>query len=207
MCADAVSGAAGALWDKALPIELRELPADLAAWTSCCPVQGCWRRSQGCGAWSSRRPVRQVIDQGRPTIAMETFVRLMVLKHRYRRGYRALLVVVSGSIHLRRFCRISLAERVIDESTVRKLTRRIGADTVNELTAVLGLVRRLGQPLRVPRRREDRHRRSQNRRDRGYSRFGDAHPRPSPNRESLLPRIRPAHLQRADFEERPLGDG
>ena len=44
---------------------------------------------------------------------------------------------VSDSIHLRRFCRISLSERVPDESTVRKLTRRIGADTVNEMTRVL----------------------------------------------------------------------
>ena len=44
---------------------------------------------------------------------------------------------VSDSIHLRRFCRISLSERVPDESTVRKLTRRIGAETVNELTRVL----------------------------------------------------------------------
>ena len=41
---------------------------------------------------------------------------------------------VSDSIHLRRFCRISLSERVPDESTVRKLTRRIGAETVSELT-------------------------------------------------------------------------
>jgi hypothetical protein len=41
---------------------------------------------------------------------------------------------VSDAIHLRRFCRISLSERVPDESTVRKLTRRIGAETVNELT-------------------------------------------------------------------------
>ena len=44
---------------------------------------------------------------------------------------------VSDSIHLRRFCRISLSERVPDESTVRKLTRRIGAETVNELTRAL----------------------------------------------------------------------
>ena len=44
---------------------------------------------------------------------------------------------VSDSIHLRRFCRISLTERVPDESTVRKLTRRIGAETVNELTRSL----------------------------------------------------------------------
>src|ERR1019366_8872660 len=50
---------------------------------------------------------------------------------------RSLEAEVSDSINLRRFCRISLSERVPDESTVRKLTRRIGADTVNELTRVL----------------------------------------------------------------------
>ena len=47
------------------------------------------------------------------------------------------MVEVSDSIHLRRFCRISLSERVPDDSTVRKLTRRIGPDTVNEITRVL----------------------------------------------------------------------
>ena len=67
---------------------------------------------------------------------METYVRLMVLKTRYRWGYRTLVAEVSDSIHLRRFCRIALSERVPDESTVRKLTRRIGAETVNELTRV-----------------------------------------------------------------------
>ena len=44
---------------------------------------------------------------------------------------------VSDSIHLRRFCRIALTERVPDESTVRKLTRRLGAETVSELTRAL----------------------------------------------------------------------
>jgi transposase, IS5 family len=61
----------------------------------------------------------------------------MVLKARYRWGYRTLVAEVSDSIHLRRFCRISLSERVPDESTVRKLTRRVGAETVNELTRML----------------------------------------------------------------------
>lgn len=44
---------------------------------------------------------------------------------------------VSDSIHLWRFCRISLGEWVPDESTVRKLARRIGAEAVNELTRTL----------------------------------------------------------------------
>src|SRR5437016_12799234 len=80
---------------------------------------------------------RLVLTDGRPTIAMERYVRLMVLKARYRWGYRSLVAEVSDSIHLRRFCRISLSERVPDGSTVRKLTRRIGAETVSELTRAL----------------------------------------------------------------------
>jgi len=68
---------------------------------------------------------------------MQTFVRLMVLKHRYGWGYRTLVAEVSDSLHLRRFCRLGLFERVPDESTVRKLCRRLGPDVVAELTRVL----------------------------------------------------------------------
>lgn len=41
---------------------------------------------------------------------------------------------VSDSIQLRRFCRIGMTDRVPDESTVRKLTRRLGAGMVHEIT-------------------------------------------------------------------------
>jgi IS5 family transposase len=125
------------LWDEALPVEVRELPDDLAALDGLLadpgllgPIVERFRRE-------FRETGRFVLTDGRPTIAMETYIRLMVLKQRYRWGYRSLVAEVSDSIHLRRFCRISLSERVPDESTVRKLTRRIGADTVNELTRVL----------------------------------------------------------------------
>lgn len=125
------------LWDEALPIEVRELPDDLAELDRLLadpamlgPVVERFRREV-------IEDKRAVLTDGRPTIAMETYVRLMVLKQRYRWGYRSLVAEVSDSIHLRRFCRISLAERVPDESTVRKLTRRIGPDTVNEITRVL----------------------------------------------------------------------
>ena len=125
------------LWDDALPIEVRQLPEDLAAldvllsdheflW----PIVERWQQE-------FRETGRLVLTEGRPTIAMETFIRLMVLKQRYRWGYRTLVAEVSDSIHLRRFCRISLSERVPDESTVRKLTRRVGAETVVELTRAL----------------------------------------------------------------------
>ena len=94
------------------------------------PVVERWQRE-------FRRTGRLVLTEGRPTIAMETFIRLMVLKQRYRWGYRRLVAEVSDSIQLRRFCRISLSDRVPDESTVRKLTRRIGSETVSELTSAL----------------------------------------------------------------------
>jgi len=131
------AGQAETLWDEALPIEVRELPEDLAQLDVLlggeefyAPIVEHWRREMV-------ETGRSVLTEGRPTIAIETYVRLMVLKTRYRWGYRTLMAEVSDSIHLRRFCRIALSERVPCESTVRKLTRRIGADTVNELTRVL----------------------------------------------------------------------
>jgi len=125
------------LWDDALPVEVKELPADLAALdVLLCDPELLWPLVE---RWQRefRETGRLVLSDGRPTIALETYVRLMVLKQRYRWGYRTLVAEVSDSIHLRRFCRISLTERVPDESTVRKLTRRIGAETVSELTRAL----------------------------------------------------------------------
>jgi IS5 family transposase len=122
---------------RGVAVEVRELPADLAQLDGLlsdpgllAPIVEHWRREVV-------ETKRAVLTDGRPTIAMETYIRLMVLKQRYRWGYRSLVAEVSDSIHLRRFCRIALSERVPDESTVRKLTRRIGAETINELTRVL----------------------------------------------------------------------
>ncbi len=132
-----LAGQPESLWDEALPVEVRELPEDLAALDRLLADPGLL----GPIVERFRREViedkRLVLTDGRPTIAMETYIRLMVLKARYRWGYRSLVAEVSDSIHLRRFCRIALSERVPDESTVRKLTRRFGAETVNELTRVL----------------------------------------------------------------------
>jgi IS5 family transposase len=131
------AGQAECLWDEALPVEVKELPQDLAALDLLLSDP----RLLGPIVERFRREVlesgRSVLRDGRPTIAMENFIRLMVLKTRYRWGYRTLVAEVSDSIHLRRFCRISLSERVPDESTVRKMTRRIGPETVSELTRTL----------------------------------------------------------------------
>src|SRR5438046_295717 len=44
---------------------------------------------------------------------------------------------VSDSLHLRRFCLSAIDVEVPDESTVRKLTRRLGAETVAELSRLV----------------------------------------------------------------------
>jgi hypothetical protein len=50
---------------------------------------------------------------------------------------------VSDSLHLRRLCLLPLTQRVPDESTVRKLVRRLGPEVVAELSrAVIGKARR-----------------------------------------------------------------
>jgi IS5 family transposase len=104
-----LAGQPECLWEEALPVEVKELPADLAAldvlladhevlW----PLVERWQREV-------RETGRLVLTDGRPTIALESYVRLMVLKARYRWGYRTLVAEVSDSIHLRRFCRIALS--------------------------------------------------------------------------------------------------
>jgi len=123
-------GQVESLWDEVLPGEVRELPEDLAALDVLLrdgrllePIAAGWRRES--------------VAHGRPTISMATYVRLMVIKQRTGWGYETLMREVSDSIHLRRFCLIGWGERVPDESTVRKLTRRLGAAVVNEIARVV----------------------------------------------------------------------
>jgi IS5 family transposase len=116
---------------------VRELPDDLAALDGL--LSGPALLAVFVEHWQREAQLSGVsaADHGRPTIAIETYVRLMVLKHRHGWGYRSLVAEVSDSIYLRRFCRIALTERAPDESTVRKLTRRIGEQTVNDITREL----------------------------------------------------------------------
>jgi transposase, IS5 family len=114
-----VGGQVESLFDEALPVGVRELPEELARLDGLLadrrllgPIERAWERSAR--------------DHGRATIAMATFVRLMVIKQRTGWGYETLVREVSDSLHLRRFCLISLSERVPHESTVRKLVRRLG---------------------------------------------------------------------------------
>ena len=130
-------GQVESLWDELLPERLRELPEDLARMDALlrdeallAPIGEHWEReAQARG--------RSAAGHGRPTIPMQTYVRLMVLKHRFGWGYETLMREVSDSLHLRRFCLIPLNVEVPDESTVRKLTRRLGAETVSELSRLV----------------------------------------------------------------------
>lgn len=73
---------------------------------------------------------------GRPSIPMETYIRLMFLKFRYRLSYEILCQEVADSISWRRFCRIPLGERVPHPTTLIKITGRCDG-AVGELNEIL----------------------------------------------------------------------
>jgi IS5 family transposase len=123
-------GQAESLFDQLLPVEVLELPQDLA-------VLDRLLADPGLLAPIGRVWEQTARDHGRPTIPMASFVRLMVIKQRTGWGYETLVREVSDSLHLRRFCLLALTERVPDESTVRKLVRRLGPEVVAELTRVV----------------------------------------------------------------------
>jgi transposase, IS5 family len=68
---------------------------------------------------------------------METYLRLMFVKFRYRLGYESLCRVVTDSITWRRFCRIPLDGAVPHPTTVMKLTTRCGSAAVDGLNEAL----------------------------------------------------------------------
>ncbi|HEX2413681.1 MAG TPA: transposase, partial [Thermoleophilaceae bacterium] len=115
------------LWEAVLPEQLRELPAGLA------------RVDELLDEDRFLVPFRRRLTAttGRPTIAIETYLRLAYLKHRYDLGWETLCNEVSDSFTWRRFCRIALDGRVPDPSTLMKLTKRLGPELVEELNAEL----------------------------------------------------------------------
>jgi transposase, IS5 family len=118
------------LWDEVLPVEVRELPEDLARLDRVLsdavllfPIAQAWEEGAR--------------ERGRPSIPMVTFVRLMVVRQRTGWGYETLIREVSDSLHLRRFCLIAIDQRVPDESTIRKLARRLGSEVVAQITRLV----------------------------------------------------------------------
>ena len=74
---------------------------------------------------------------GRPTIPLDSYLRLMYLKHRYGLGYETLAGEVADSLSWRRFCRIGLHKAPPHPTTLMKLTRRFGPAIVEDLNRVL----------------------------------------------------------------------
>jgi IS5 family transposase len=74
---------------------------------------------------------------GRPSTPMETYLRMMFLKFRYRLGYESLCREVSDSFTWRRFCRIPIEGSVPHPTTLMKLTTRCGSGAVAGLNEAL----------------------------------------------------------------------
>jgi IS5 family transposase len=115
------------LWDAILPSELLVLPAELG------------RVDVLLDDPAFFAPFVPFFDlqMGRPSTPMETYLRLMFLKFRYRMGYESLCREVTDSITWRRFCRIALDGQVPHPTTLMKLTTRCGAAAVDGLNEAL----------------------------------------------------------------------
>ena len=74
---------------------------------------------------------------GRPSVPVETYLRLMFLKFRYRLGYESLCREVADSISWQRFCRIPFGTRVPHPTTLMKITTRCGDAVVLALNEAL----------------------------------------------------------------------
>ncbi len=115
------------LWDSILPAELLVLPVELG------------RVDELLDDPVFFTPFAIYFDAriGRPSIPMETYLRLMFLKFRYRLGYESLCREVSDSISWQRFCRIPFGTRVPHPTTLMKITTRCGAGAVAGLNLAL----------------------------------------------------------------------
>ena len=74
---------------------------------------------------------------GRPSVPIETYLRLMFLKHRYRLGFEPLCREVADSISWQRFCRIPLGTATPHPTTLMKITTRCGSSAVDGLNEAL----------------------------------------------------------------------
>jgi IS5 family transposase len=115
------------LWEAILPEELRRLPAELA------------RVDVLLDDPAFFAPFTPFFDPriGRPSTPMETYLRLMFLKFRYRLGFESLCREVSDSITWRQFCRIGIDQPVPHPTTLMKLTTRCGSVAVDGLNEAL----------------------------------------------------------------------
>ena len=92
---------------------------------------------------------------GRPSVPIETYLRLMFLKYRYRLGFEPLCREVADSISWQRFCRIPLGSPVPRPTALMKITTRYGPDAVEGLNEALLAKAAAAKVLKVTRVRAD----------------------------------------------------
>ena len=104
------------LWESVIPQCLMGLPGDLAHIDALLDDEAFFE------------PFRPFFDPaiGRPSVPIETYIRMMFLKYRYRLGFEPLCREVADSIAWRRFCRIPLGSSVPHPTTLMKITTRCG---------------------------------------------------------------------------------
>ncbi|MEV8504483.1 ISNCY family transposase [Actinoplanes sp. NPDC051475] len=115
------------LWESVLPPEVLRMPAELARVDALLDDERFFA------------PFRAYFDArfGRLSIPVETYLRLMSLKVRYRLGYESLCAEVTNSIGWRLFCRIGIDGRVPHPSTLMKITTRCGSEVIDQLNEAL----------------------------------------------------------------------
>jgi IS5 family transposase len=115
------------IWELLLPEEAKRLPAELQA------VDLYLDDERFIAPW------RALFDRrlGRPSVPIDTLLRLLYLKHRYQLGYESLCREVADSISWRRFCHLPLDRPVPHPTTLVKLVRRAGPEVIEELNTAL----------------------------------------------------------------------
>jgi len=114
-------------WDALLPPEVRRLPDELAR------IDAYLDDERFITPWRALFAARL----GRPSVPVQTLLRLLYLKHRYQLGYRTLCREVADSISWRRFCHIPLDQPVPHPTTLVKLVGRAGPKTIEQLNHAL----------------------------------------------------------------------
>jgi IS5 family transposase len=115
------------LWESILPSEALRMPSELVAVDRLLDDERFFE------------PYRAFFHAtiGRPSIPIETYLRLMFLKYRYKLGFEPLCREVTDSISWARFCRIPLGGRVPHPTTLMKITTRCGEAAINGLNEAL----------------------------------------------------------------------
>jgi transposase, IS5 family len=133
------------LWEAILPAECLVLPGDLAAVDRLLVDERFFE------------PFMAYFDAtfGRPSIPIETYLRMMFLKHRYQLGFEPLCAEVSDSIAWRRFCRVPLGTRAPHPTTLMKITKRCGPELVGKLNETLLVKAHEAQVVNLERVRAD----------------------------------------------------